>query len=48
LFVPAFLVGGVLLVPAVLYVRGRRRGRRAERAHAVALEERTRVGRPEA
>jgi len=45
LFVPAFLVVGVLLVPAVLYVRDRRRGRRAEREHAVALEERARAER---
>lgn len=45
LFVPAFLVVGVLLVPAVLYVRDRRRGRRAEREYAAAREERARAER---
>ncbi len=45
LLVPAFLIVGVLLVPAGLYVRERRRGNRAELEHAAALEERARVGR---
>lgn len=45
LFVPALLVVGVLLVPAALFARDRRRGRRAEREHAVALEERARAER---
>lgn len=45
LLVPVFLVVGVLLVPAGLYLRDRRRRRRAEREHAAALEERARAER---
>lgn len=42
LFVPVFLIGGVLLVPVVLVLRDRRRSRRAEREHRAALEARAR------
>ncbi len=45
LLVPVFLVASVLLVPVGLYVRDRRRGRRAEREYAAALEERARAER---